>query len=41
MCIRDRGYWVVTRYQTIKDIFRDPITFSPSIVLERISPTSD
>lgn len=35
------GYWVVTRYQTIKDIFRDPITFSPSIVLERISPTSD
>jgi len=35
------GYWVVTRYQTIKDIFRDPVTFSPSIVLERMSPTSD
>ncbi|HWP18277.1 MAG TPA: cytochrome P450/oxidoreductase [Burkholderiaceae bacterium] len=35
------GYWVVTRYATIKDIFRDPITFSPSIVLERMSPTSD
>ena len=35
------GYWVVTRYQTIKDIFRDNLTFSASIVLERMSPTSD
>lgn len=31
-------YWVVTRYQTIKDIFRDPITFSPSNVLEPVDP---
>lgn len=29
-------YWVVTRYQAIKDIFRDPVTFSPSNVLEPV-----
>ena len=29
-------YWVVTRYQSIKEIFRDPITFSPSNVLEPV-----
>lgn len=29
-------YWVVTRYQAIKEIFRDPITFSPSNVLEPV-----
>lgn len=29
-------YWVVTRYQAVKDIFRDPITFSPSNVLEPV-----
>ena len=23
------GYWVVTRYESIKSIFRDPLTFSP------------
>nr|WP_235953607.1 cytochrome P450/oxidoreductase [Noviherbaspirillum galbum] len=33
------GYWVVTRYQDIKAIFRDNITFSPSIALEKITPT--
>ena len=33
------GYWVVTRYQSIKDIFRDNLTFSPSIALEKITPT--
>lgn len=32
------GYWVVTRYQDVKDIFRDNILFSPSIVLEKITP---
>lgn len=32
------GYWVVTRYRTIKEIFRDPITFSPSVVLEPMTP---
>lgn len=31
-------YWVVTRYQAVKDIFRDPITFSPSNVLEPVAP---
>lgn len=35
------GYWVVTRYADIKAIFRDNITFSPSIALEKITPTSD
>ncbi len=33
------GYWVVTRYDAIKAIFRDNITFSPSIALEKITPT--
>jgi cytochrome P450/ferredoxin-NADP reductase len=35
------GYWVVTRYDEIKAIFRDNITFSPSIALEKITPTGD
>lgn len=33
------GYWVVTRYDDIKAIFRDNKTFSPSIALEKITPT--
>ncbi|MEQ5843644.1 cytochrome P450/oxidoreductase [Paraburkholderia acidicola] len=33
------GYWVVTRFDDIKAIFRDNITFSPSIALEKITPT--
>ena len=35
------GYWVVTRYDDIKAIFRDNIRFSPSIALEKITPTGD
>ncbi len=35
------GYWVVTRYDDIKTIFRDNITFSPSVALEKITPTGD
>lgn len=35
---RGLGYWVVTRYDTIKAIFRDPWTFSPANVLEPIVP---
>ena len=35
------GYWVVTRYEDIKAIFRDNETFSPSVALEKITPTSD
>lgn len=33
------GYWVVTRYDDVKAIFRDNKTFSPSIALEKITPT--
>lgn len=32
------GYWVVTRYADIKAVYRDNITFSPAIALERITP---
>lgn len=35
------GYWVVTRFQTIKDIFRDTQTYSPSIALESLAPPSE
>ncbi|SNS99737.1 Cytochrome P450 [Noviherbaspirillum humi] len=34
-------YWVVTRYDDIKAIFRDNLTFSPSIALEKITPTGE
>lgn len=33
-------YWVVTRYDDIKAIFRDNATFSPSVALEKITPTT-
>lgn len=33
------GYWVVTRYDDVKAVFRDNITFSPAIALEKITPT--
>ncbi len=32
------GYWVVSRYEDVKAVFRDPILFSASIALEKISP---
>ena len=35
------GYWVVTRFADIKAIFRDNLTFSPSIALEKITPTGN
>lgn len=35
------GYWVVSRYQDVKAIFRDNETFSPSIALEKITPVVD
>ena len=35
------GYWVVTRYESIKSIFRDPLTFSPSIALESTEPPTE
>jgi cytochrome P450/ferredoxin-NADP reductase len=33
------SYWVVTRYDDVKAIFRDNILFSPSIALEKITPS--
>lgn len=35
------GYWIVTRYDDVKSVFRDNITFSPSIALERLTPMCD
>ena len=35
------GYWVVTRYDDIKAIFRDHASFSPSNALEKITPPSE
>ncbi len=32
------GYWVVSRYDDIKAVFRDNILFSPRNVLEKITP---
>jgi cytochrome P450/ferredoxin-NADP reductase len=35
------GYWVVSRYEHVKAVFRDNVTFSPSIALEKMTPTSE
>lgn len=32
------GYWVVTRYEDVKAIFRDPILFSACNALEKLTP---
>ncbi|WP_340537738.1 cytochrome P450/oxidoreductase [Nocardioides sp. GXZ039] len=34
------GYWVITRYEDVKAVFRDNLTFSPAIALEKITPSS-
>lgn len=34
------NYWVVTRYDDIKEIFRDPVLFSARNVLEKFTPNS-
>ena len=34
------GYWVVTRYEDVKAVFRDNIVFSPAIALEKITPAT-
>lgn len=34
------GYWVVTRYDDVKAIFRDPILFSACNALEKLTPNS-
>jgi cytochrome P450/ferredoxin-NADP reductase len=35
------GYWVVSCYDDVKAVFRDNVTFSPSIALEKMTPSSD
>ena len=35
------GYWVVTRYDDIKAVFRDHVNFSPANALEKITPPSE
>ena len=35
------NYWVVTRYEDIKAVFRDNILYSPAVVLEPMTPPSD
>jgi cytochrome P450 len=34
-------YWVVSRYDDVRAIFRDPVTFSPAIALEKITPPTE
>ncbi|GGB36243.1 cytochrome P450 [Roseibium aquae] len=34
------GYWIVSRYEDIKSVFRDNILFSPRNVLEKITPAT-
>ncbi|MFD0667459.1 cytochrome P450/oxidoreductase [Ramlibacter sp. MAHUQ-53] len=34
------GYWVVTRYEDVKAVFRDNLLFSPAIALEKITPAT-
>lgn len=36
----DIGYWVVTRYEDVKAVFRDNILFSPSVALEKMTPAT-
>lgn len=33
-------HWVVTRYDDVKAVFRDPVLFSPSNVLEKVTPAT-
>ena len=37
-CSPELGYWVVSRYDDVKAVFRDNILFSPAIALEKITP---
>lgn len=32
------GYWVITRYEDVQEVFRDNVTYSPSNALEKITP---
>ncbi len=35
------GYWIVTKYDDVKAVFRDNILFSPSVALEKITPAGN
>lgn len=35
------GYWVVTRYSDVKEVFRNSAVFSPANALEKITPFSE
>lgn len=35
------GYWVVTRYADVKEVFRNSAVFSPANALEKITPFSE
>lgn len=35
------GYWVITRYEDVQEVFRDNITFSPANALEKITPLTE
>lgn len=34
------GYWVVTRYEDVKAVFRDNLLFSPAVALEKVTPAT-
>jgi cytochrome P450/ferredoxin-NADP reductase len=34
------GYWIVTRYEDVKAVFRDNLLFSPAVALEKITPAT-
>lgn len=35
------GYWVVTRFEDLQQVFRDQDTYSASVALEKITPATD
>ena len=35
------GYWIVTRYSDVKEVFRNSAVFSPANALEKITPFSE
>lgn len=35
------GYWVITRYEDVQEVFRDNVTYSPANALEKITPLTE
>lgn len=35
------GYWVITRFEDVREVFRDNATYSPANALEKITPLTD